>query len=214
MVNRPHSSEKELFPAILRHWLISRSLVAGLAVVCYLNSCWGDFVFDDSEAIVNNKDIDPAASSVGEVFAHDFWGSKIALNTSHKSYRPLTVLTFRLSYWLAGGRHPLHFHLLNVLLHPVVCLLLLDVLDCWSRECKNSCKKDILYQPARCVSTVSLFTALLFAVHPIHTESVSLSLCFIYRRWGGGTIYLCINMTSPLFFSRAHYIMNFSSPIA
>lgn len=169
------SSEKELFPAILRHRLISRSLVAGLALTCYLNSCWGDFVFDDSEAILNNRDVDPGASSVAEVFAHDFWGSKIALNTSHKSYRPLTVLTFRLSYWIAGGRHPFQFHLLNVILHPIVCLLLLDVLDYWLRECKNSCKKDIFYQQAGCVSTVPLVATLLFAVHPIHTESVSVS---------------------------------------
>lgn len=184
MANHPQSSEKELFPAILRHWLISRSLVTGLALICYLNSCWGDFVFDDSEAILNNKDVDPGASSVAEIFAHDFWGSKIALNTSHKSYRPLTVLTFRLSYWLAGGRHPFYFHLLNVLLHPIVCLLLLDVLDYWSRECRNSCKRGILYQRARCVPTVPLVAALLFAVHPIHTESVSVSSGFIYRRVG------------------------------
>lgn len=169
-------SPNELFPAFLRHWLVSRSLVAGLALICYLNSCSGDFVFDDSEAIVNNKDVDPGASSVADVFAHDFWGTKISLNTSHKSYRPLTVLTFQLSYWMAGGRRPFYFHLPNVLLHPIVCLLLLDVLNYWLRECKDGCKKNVLRPPARCVSTVALVAVLLFAVHPIHTESVSTAL--------------------------------------
>jgi hypothetical protein len=32
---------------------------------------------------------------LGDVFLHDFWGDDIQSNVSHKSYRPLTVLTFR-----------------------------------------------------------------------------------------------------------------------
>ena len=53
-----------------------------------------DFVFDDSEAIINNKDLE-AETPLWDLFVHDFWGSKVASNTSHKSYRPLTVFTFR-----------------------------------------------------------------------------------------------------------------------
>ena len=173
------TDSNELLPAFSRHWLVSRALVAGLALGCYVNSCWGDFVFDDSEAIINNKDVDPGASSIGEVFAHDFWGTNISLKTSHKSYRPLTVLSFQLSFWLAGGRHPFQFHLLNVLLHPVVCLLLLQVLDRWVCDCGDTMEPS----DAGCstvkkkknnghVSSVALITSLLFAVHPIHTESV------------------------------------------
>lgn len=32
---------------------------------------------------------------LGDLWHHDFWGSRLSSNTSHKSYRPLTVLTFR-----------------------------------------------------------------------------------------------------------------------
>ena len=164
----------ELLPVCLRHWLTSRALVAGLALACFANSCWGNFVFDDSEAIINNNDVDPGATSISQVFSHDFWGSNISLKTSHKSYRPLTVLTFRWTFWLAGGRHPFLFHLFNVLLHPLVCLVLMDVITCWSHDYQRDQKKprsgrtDGGYVP-----TVPLITALLFAVHPIHTESVS-----------------------------------------
>lgn len=35
--------------------LQSRLLVASVALVCFINSYDGDFVFDDSEAIINNK---------------------------------------------------------------------------------------------------------------------------------------------------------------
>lgn len=167
---------QQLLPVCLRHWLTSRALVAGLALACFANSCRGNFVFDDSEAISNNKDVDPEATSISQVFSHDFWGGNISLKTSHKSYRPLTVLTFRLNFWLAGGRHPFIFHLFNVLLHPFVCLLLMDVITCWSYVCQSDqegSRSGRTEKERRHVPTVPLITALLFAVHPIHTESVS-----------------------------------------
>ena len=167
------SSSNDLLPVTLRHWLVSRALVVALALGCYVNSCWGEFVFDDSEAVLSNEDVDPGASSLADVFSHDFWGHNITSRTSHKSYRPLTVLTFRLSFWLAGRRNPFHFHLANVLLHPVVCLLLLQVLDHWLHAFTSSHKPSQLSRASRPVATTSLAASLLFAVHPIHTESVS-----------------------------------------
>ena len=41
---------------------------------------------------------------------------------SHKSYRPLCVLTFRLNY-LFGELDPVGYHLVNAVLHGVVCIL-------------------------------------------------------------------------------------------
>lgn len=76
---------------------------------------------------------------------------------SHKSYRPLTVLTFRLNY-LFSELSAASYHLLNVVLHAVVCVLFL-------RVCRLFLDK-----------TSSLVAALLFAVHPIHTEAVSVHL--------------------------------------
>ncbi|CAG5957608.1 unnamed protein product [Menidia menidia] len=73
---------------------------------------------------------------------------------SHKSYRPLTVLTFRLNY-LFSELSAVTYHLLNVVLHAVVCVLYL-------RVCRLFLDK-----------TSSLVAALLFAVHPIHTEAVT-----------------------------------------
>lgn len=59
-----------------------------------MNSYQGDFVFDDSEAILSNNDL-KSETPLSDLFVHDFWGSKLDSKTSHKSYRPLTVLTFR-----------------------------------------------------------------------------------------------------------------------
>ncbi|XP_033127053.1 protein O-mannosyl-transferase TMTC4-like isoform X2 [Anneissia japonica] len=136
------------------------------AFICYANSIPGTFVFDDLEAVVNNKDVLPG-SSWSNVFQNDFWGKKLYKKESHKSYRPLPVLTFRFNYWLSGGLNPLGFHITNVLLHMLVsamslpvCSILfggVPVFECnrWSHP------------------RASLLCSLLFAVHPVHTESVS-----------------------------------------
>lgn len=60
----------------------------------YFNTLRGDLVFDDAEAIRNNADVTSAWNSL-EFLRNDFWGDPIRSNFSHKSYRPLTVLTFR-----------------------------------------------------------------------------------------------------------------------
>lgn len=146
------------------HQLSYSLLVGVLAFICYANSSYGHFVFDDSEAILDNKDVDPSSTSLQQVFRNDFWGTRISSNTSHKSYRPLTVITFRLNHWLAGGLDPFGFHLTNVVLHVVVSLLYMEL-------CTAICRKSTLsHQHATMSPAVA---AVLFAVHPIHTESVS-----------------------------------------
>lgn len=70
------------------------SLVGTVAVGCYLNGLKGDFVHDDIPAVTLNKDV-LAINPLKHVFKNDFWGTPMADLASHKSYRPLTTLTFR-----------------------------------------------------------------------------------------------------------------------
>ncbi len=142
-----------------------RLVVVFLALLSYGNSSWGQFVFDDSEAILGNQDVDPWSSSLQQVFSNDFWGERVSSNVSHKSYRPLTILTFRWNYWLAGGLEPFGFHLANVVLHAVVSLLYLEICTAICQRANLDCSGAYGITPA--------VAALLFAVHPVHTESVS-----------------------------------------
>ncbi|XP_067111249.1 protein O-mannosyl-transferase TMTC4 isoform X3 [Osmerus mordax] len=142
--------------------------VALLALLCFLNSYDGDFVFDDSEAIINNKDLNPD-TPLNNIWRNDFWGSNLSSNSSHKSYRPLTVLTFRLNYLVAGGLHPVGFHVLNIVLHAVISALMIDVFDILIGGLAYDGEGRRLYQAPK----TSLLAALLFGVHPVHTESVA-----------------------------------------
>ncbi|XP_043748413.1 protein O-mannosyl-transferase TMTC4 isoform X5 [Cervus elaphus] len=146
----------------------AKFLVGFASLVCFARSYDGDFVFDDSEAIVNNKDL-RAETPLGDLWHHDFWGSRLSSNTSHKSYRPLTVLTFRMNYYLSGGFHPASFHAVNIALHGGVSVLLVDVFSVLFGGLQYSSKGRRLHLAPRS----SLLAALLFAVHPVHTECVA-----------------------------------------
>lgn len=64
------------------------------SVTVYANSLCGDLVHDDIYAITNNPDA-RGDTSVWQLFSNDFWGRSMADNASHKSYRPITMLSFR-----------------------------------------------------------------------------------------------------------------------
>uniref|UniRef100_A0A8C7MAN5 Transmembrane O-mannosyltransferase targeting cadherins 3 n=1 Tax=Oncorhynchus kisutch TaxID=8019 RepID=A0A8C7MAN5_ONCKI len=105
--------------------------LTGLVLGCYWNSLSCGCVFDDVSAILDNKDL-WHATPLSNLFFNDFWGTPMSEERSHKYYRHLTVLTFRLNY-LFSELSSASYHLLNT----------------------------------------GLVAALLFAVHPIHTETVT-----------------------------------------
>uniref|UniRef100_A0A452IHB1 Uncharacterized protein n=1 Tax=Gopherus agassizii TaxID=38772 RepID=A0A452IHB1_9SAUR len=146
----------------------AKIIVGLISCMCFANSYDGDFVFDDSEAIINNKDL-RAETPLGDLWHHDFWGGKLSSNTSHKSYRPLTVLTFRINYLFAGGFHPVGFHVINIILHCAISVLMVDVFSILLGGLQYSSKGRRLNLAPK----ASLLAASLFAVHPVHTECVA-----------------------------------------
>uniref|UniRef100_G3TZ96 dolichyl-phosphate-mannose--protein mannosyltransferase n=1 Tax=Loxodonta africana TaxID=9785 RepID=G3TZ96_LOXAF len=128
-------------------------LIVGVVTACYWNSLFCGFVFDDVSAILDNKDLHPS-TPLKTLFQNDFWGTPMSEERSHKSYRPLTVLTFRLNY-LFSELQPMSYHLLNLIFHAVVSVIFLKV-----------CKLFL-------DNKSSVIASLLFAVHPVHTEAVT-----------------------------------------
>ncbi|XP_057708604.1 protein O-mannosyl-transferase TMTC4 isoform X3 [Corythoichthys intestinalis] len=148
---------------------IQAKVTVGLvALLCFINSYDGEFVFDDSEAIINNKDLKPA-TPLTNIWSNDFWGSNLSSNSSHKSYRPLTVFTFRLNYMLAGGLHPVGFHVLNIALHAIISAMMIDVFALLIGGLAYDKSARVLNRAPK----TSLLAALFFAAHPVHTESVA-----------------------------------------
>ena len=129
-----------------------------VAVVVYYNSLGAGFVFDDHRAILTNDDLDSEKTSVLGLFSNDFWGGAMSRKESHKSYRPLTVLSYRYLNHYFAGLAPYSYHLANVVLHAMATGLF------------HVTAEVVL---GRGEVVWSMFAALLFAVHSIHTEAVS-----------------------------------------
>nr|KAG5698225.1 hypothetical protein BaRGS_024032 [Batillaria attramentaria] len=108
----------------------------------------------DSRAILKNPDLLPETPLINLVY-DDFWGTPLTHSGSHKSYRPLCVLTFRLNYYL-GELDPLGYHLGNVLCHAVTTWVFTHL-----------ARKVLVY------TFPTLVAGLMFAAHPIHTEAVA-----------------------------------------
>lgn len=88
---------------------------------------------------------------------NDFWGTPLTHSGSHKSYRPLCVLSFRFNHWL-HGLQPAGYHLFNVLLHCVATALF------------TLLARSLLPPKAGLATAIA---GCLFAAHPIHTEAVA-----------------------------------------
>ena len=107
-------------------------------------------------AVVSNPLVTGSAP-LSSLITSDFWGVPLSHTGSHKSYRPLTSLSFKLDWLLAPGS-PFQFHLTNLLLHALVTHLFHTLLLSLSLPSSSS---------------TALTAALLFAAHPIHTEAVA-----------------------------------------
>ncbi|ETV83022.1 hypothetical protein, variant [Aphanomyces astaci] len=132
-------------------------VVGAAAFVAFGNTMFSHFTWDDRGAILMNLDVRTDVTPLRDLFAHDFWGMNLSSPQSHKSYRPLTVATFRLNY-AVHGLHPHGYHITNVLLHVVVSILVVST-------------GRVLCSPSS--SSTPVLAGLLFAVHPIHCDSVA-----------------------------------------
>ena len=151
-----------------------------LAFVPYVNALGGGLVYDDREQVLENPYVH-SLQYVGNIFGSTVWTFQGAQGLSNY-YRPLMTLAYLFCYRLYGPI-PFGFHLLNLVLHAAVVLLVFAV----TRRLFGD-------------RLLALLSAGLFALHPIHTESVSwiagitdlelsvffLLTFFLYLRLGNG----------------------------
>ena len=95
-------------------------------------------------------------SSLSSLLTTDYWGVPLTHSGSHKSYRPLTSLTFKLN-WLLAGPDPLSFHLTNILLHGLVSATFSQLVTSLSP-----------HNPG-----LGHLAGIIFSVLPVHCEAVA-----------------------------------------
>lgn len=143
-------------PASNPHLLIRIAPWVGLAAVAlavYINALSNDFVWDDFCLILEDHTI-KTFNYLKYIFSSDFFGHRED-DLVYGYFRPLVSLSYAVDYAL-WQTNPFGYHLTNVILHAVATLLTAVVLG-------------RMGLPRRAV----FLAALLFAVHPMHTESVT-----------------------------------------
>jgi len=117
-----------------------------LAALLYIRALFNGFAWDDEMYILKNPYLkDFSFKGISAIFTSFYFSN----------YHPLTTLTYLFEYTLYGA-NPLPYHLLNILLHLLNTLLVFKITE------QLSGKK-----------TTAIAVAILFAVHPMHVESVA-----------------------------------------
>jgi tetratricopeptide (TPR) repeat protein len=131
-------------------------LPIALGIAVYINALPNGFVFDDMTTIVHNAHIKDLGKNFPAFFNLDYF--KIA--QAEVSYRPIATLSYFLIYALFG-LNPLAFHLFSLLLHIFNVIGVYVLVDMIQHNKKTS-----------------LIAALVFACHPVLTETVD---CISYN---------------------------------
>ncbi len=103
--------------------------IGALSLVLYIGTLWCGFVWDDRAAIVSNVDVRATLLHSGFLI-HDFWGQNISQPDSHKSYRPITTLSYKLDHTLYG-LSATGFHLSNAFIYAATCIGFLWLASLW-----------------------------------------------------------------------------------
>lgn len=154
---------------------ISILIIVIVSVGVYLNTLPNDFVYDDEDQILQNQWIKDVRY-IPDVFLSGVWTFKFKDELHGNYYRPLMHIVFMIEYHLFGF-NPWGFHLVNIIFHAGVSVMVFLIA---SMLFNKKLSEQHLLSPA-------FIAAILFAVHPIHTEVVAwvssipeLSFTFFY----------------------------------
>ena len=126
---------------------IGLAVIILLTFAIYAPSLQNEFInLDDPGYVTGNPYIQElTAKNLGKLFTEPLAGY----------YHPVTMLSLALDYQFSGSE-PYHYHLVNLLLHVANALLVFF----------------FIYLLSHRKVVAALFTALFFAIHPMHVESV------------------------------------------
>ncbi len=128
-------------------------LALALASLTYISSLRFPFVFDDNPQIVENQQL-RSWSSAPEFFTHHLW-AHVAPESAGPFYRPAFLLWLLMNFQVFG-LHPAGWHATTIAVHLVVTWLVFRLALRWTHD-----------------DWVAGATALLFALHPTHIETIA-----------------------------------------
>ena len=131
-------------------------ILAAVSGIAYFNTLPGAFIHDDESEIVDNPYI-RSGRYIGKILTSPAWAFEYSDERAGISnyYRPLQYLIY-MGIYRTCGLNPAGYHLFKLLLHILATVLLFFLLEGYFTNFRTA-----------------LAAAVLFSVHPIHTEAVT-----------------------------------------
>ena len=152
--------------SLFKQYLPASLIITVFSFVLYYQCISYDYVLDDLIVINENKFTKEGFAGVWDIFTTEsfegYFGEKKELVQGNR-YRPLSIATFAIEYGILGGEKPAVSHFINILLYAITGIILMLVLAMLFRNFKS----------ANWWFSVPFVAALIFIVHPIHTEAVA-----------------------------------------
>ena len=157
-------------------------IIAAVSFLLYANTLTHDFCQDDAIVITDNMFTTQGVSGISGILKYDtFYGffkeaGKSQLVAGGR-YRPFSLILFAFEYQIFG-KNPFVFHLVNIVLFAGLCVTLYKLFQklfsnpVFKGIDRNDTQK-ISQNPVVNNNSIAFIGALLFAVHPIHTEVVA-----------------------------------------
>jgi protein O-mannosyl-transferase len=173
----------------MRRFLLRPSIwIAAITALAYWDETAlnGTFVYDDGGSVKTNVVVN-GNRPWHEVWIRDYWGTLMSEPQSHKSFRPITTLSFR-GNWILAERQKnknndnsdtaqpseevdtFGFHIVNLILHTIVTALVTEAASfVFIGGDDASSPQNHLFD----ATIPRMITGLIFGLHPVHVEAVT-----------------------------------------
>lgn len=135
---------------------LSLIILSILSILLYANTFTHDFALDDVAAITKNSFVQKGVAGIPDILTTGSWDG-FNPEKNMKIYRPFQIVTLAVQYEFFE-QNPMPYHIVHVLCYALLnCLLFLLLKEFWGNKYP--------YLP--------LLIAILFAVHPVHTDVIA-----------------------------------------
>ncbi len=162
----PQPKGEQFPPYFTNHKLLYLKLFL-ISVLLYIVTVGHDFTQDDAIVLTANDYTKEGIKGIPKILKYDTFKGFFKVEGKDNlveggRYRPLTLIMFAIGYELWGD-NPMPYHLMSILWYGLTVVLLFIVFLKLLQSRNNT---GYMY-------FVAFVTALLFAIHPIHTEVVA-----------------------------------------
>lgn len=177
-----------------RRTLLAAALIVGASVFAYSRTFCNGFAWDDAYLVLDNPAIQNLRNLPSLFLEPWAAGTGYSLGAQQNApyFRPMAQASMALD-WAIAGPDPVIFHLTNLLLHILTALLA----GSWLLRVLGPAGGDPAAPTGSRAPLLAFVGALLWAIHPVHSEAVAL-VSYRTTLLSGLSIFAALRLLTPV----------------